>query len=328
MSPELLAQVTALIDAARAASDTTPKPTIGELYQQWVPTAKGRPDWPTCKTTMKMFLTTEIVLADKAIPMSDLPWPECGLHAIDAWRTKATAMLAQGTRRPISAAYRNRCLNTLQSMLAWHVDHKTIPFSPVSGCGREDESESEREGWFTPAQFAEFFRYADPVLQKMALVSYRCGGLRQSEVRLLRKQDIQWDTRLIVIRSSRHKTRRPKKIPITDDVFSMLEEQATISPSEYLFPNLQGGPWSASKVDDWMVHARSCSFVTLLGETPCFHHLRHSYAMHMLLKGAAPAHVMDAMGITSSKTFGRYVRLAGEALDHFRVKQESTLTLE
>jgi integrase len=311
----------------RSATGAAAK-TVRELWEDWQPTAKQRPDWRISKTSMGTVLPLETTLG----PFGSLTWEVIDFGLLDEIRSRlATMPRRRGDKsKPLSPAYRNRTLTTLQSLFAWHLERRTISRNPLHGYGREDESSSERQGWFTEAQFAEYIKHApNLIFRDMATLSYRCGGMRNSELRYLRKASINWDLEAIVVRAHEHKNRRAKVVPLTKDVIAMLKARCELSPSEWVFPSPRDSrrPVAMTTLGNWARKAAEDSGIELLGERPVPHHLRHTFAVQTLIKGANLPHVMDAMGISSMATMRRYSRMAGSAVESFREVVEKRLVL-
>ncbi|HZN68023.1 MAG TPA: tyrosine-type recombinase/integrase [Tepidisphaeraceae bacterium] len=324
MDQSLIAEAIRLLKAAEGKGEG---PTVAELWTSWEPWAKTQGGWRTWRYQRDLMLEIRFKLDGRLTSLGDLRWHECDVRAIDAWRAHHMT-LTSSRKGPYKPSYRNRLLTTLQGVFSWHINRKTISRHPMDGWRRENEAGGEREGWFSEEQFSALMAHAHPLLRKMALTSFRCGGLRRDEVRLLTKDDVDWDERLIVIRSHRHKNRKAKEVPVTDDVYELLVAQATTVTGRYLFPNPRdprGGPLSVSTFGDWMRAARERAGIRLMGELPVFHHNRHGYAMNMLLKEAPLPHVMDSMGITSPTAARRYMRLRGQAREYLREKMNQRL---
>lgn len=337
VDPDLVARIAREVAAKLTAETRPPALRVSELWSAWIVVAARRPDWLVVQA--HAWYVNEMRFEGPGgdeTALGDLRWDECTSDVVDAWRgalerSKDRRFKDQDKAPPIGPATRNRIINSVQSMFTWSAERKPplVRFNPLAGSHREDESAGEREGWFTEDQFKQFTAHARPLLKKMATVSYRCGGLRNSEVRTLRKRDIDWENGFILIRSSRHKNKRMKQIPTTPDVMELLRAQAVGAPGEFLFWNERdpsGGPVPPGTFAEWVRKARKASGVDLLGEAPVFHHLRHSFGMHMLMKGANPLHVMDVLGVTSPRVARRYMKLAGEAFEVMRDKMTERWT--
>lgn len=332
ITQEVASQVTAKLTSATRA----PAMLVREIWSAWAPMVTKRKDQLVVEAHSWYVHEMRFQGPDGETTLGDLRWDDCKSPVVDAWRSalevsKDRRFKDQDKAPVICGATRNRVLNTVQSMFTWALERNPplVRSNPLSGSSREDESEGEREGWFTEDQFRQFVAHARPLLKRMATVSYRCGGMRNTEVRTLRKRDIDWENGFILIRSSRHKNKRMKQIPTTPDVMEILRAQAALAPGEFLFFNPRdpaGGPVPPGTFAEWVRKARKSSGVDLLGEAPVFHHLRHSFGMHMLMKGANPLHVMDVLGVTSPRVARRYMKLAGEAFEVMRDKMTERWT--
>lgn len=296
-------------------------------FRAWL-SPSTRSDWRVCLKHESLILDLEFEFQSRAIKMGDVSWEAVSTLMLDAWRDKLAGTpdrrfrhVSPATPR-LSAAYRNRLLNTYQSFFTWCLDRQLVGRNPVSKAGREDETSGEREGWWSDEDFERHLPKAHPYLQKLLRVAYRCGGMRSGEVRGLSKtRSINWKARLITIRAYGSKTGRSKVIPITDDAWPILVAQEQMSPSDLLFPNPRcplGRPLPESTLHNWIKQWRRDTGHTLLGEPIQFHSARHSFGVTSLLKGGKLPHVMDVMGISELKTARRYMRMAGDAIEPTR----------
>lgn len=333
LSPELVQQVARLLQESQKAKASPPK-TVRELWKEWEPTTLKRKDSRVIQTVKPLLLDTWISVEGMACRLGDLQWTDCNVAAVEAWQAKAATIPRRRRNREdphasLSASYRNRALGPLQRMFTDHVRWGNIPRNPMSGWEREDDSDGIREGWLTEEECQRFMSHAHPLLARMFRLSYRCGGLRNSEVRLLKKTNVNWEARLLVIRASEHKNRKRKMIPIPPSEFEMLEAQRMVAPGEFLFPNPKdpkGGPVPGGTLQGWMEKAREDSGIRAGGERVVFHTGRHNFGMHTVLKGVPLNHIADVMGCTVQNV-ARYSKLAGEAIEILREMMEKPLQL-
>lgn len=311
---------------AKSAATATPTRRLWSKWADWIPA--NRDDWQVCLKQADLILDLEFEYNGQLVCIGDMPWDAVCVLMIDAWRDKLTTekdrrfTKNKAAAPTLSGAYRNRLLNTLQSMFTWCVERSLISHNPVSKAGREDESEGAREGWWTDEEFERFIPKAHPYLQKMLRVAYRCGGMRSGEIRSLSKtRSVNWDARLITVRAYSTKTKRSKVIPVTDDCWPILLAQKDTSPSDLLFPNPrdpEGGRLSDSTLNSWVKQWRERTGFKVLGENVVFHSGRHAFGVNSVLKGGKLPHIMDVMGISEMKTARRYMRLAGDAIEPTR----------
>jgi len=309
--------------------EAPPEPTVAQLWQEfadWVqpaPSAKPKiKSWRNGRSSGRRLMNLEITLAGEKTTLGALPASRCDLKAIDAWR-KARAQQTTIRKGAVKPSTRDRELSWLQSMFTWHVDRGTLTKSPVTGMDREKKkNEGKRQGYYTDEQLEAYLSGAHPLLAKMMRLSFRCGAMRQDEVRLLQIHEVDWDREVIILSGDRTKNGEPRVITVTRDEMEMLRAQRATAPGTYLFPNPQdpsGGPVPKGTLGGWLARAKKrCSWLRLMGEAPTYHHTRHSWAVHQIWKGAPVSAVMDEAGWSSVEIMRGYTKLAGVARDHMR----------
>jgi integrase len=124
---------------------------------------------------------------------------------------------------------------------------------------------------FTPTR-----RYVIPVIFRMLY----CCGLRSSEARLLKKEDVDLNTGKITIRES--KGWKARIIYMSDDLRDVCKEYNSVIESmlperSAFFPNKNGGFYNKSMLNYWF-HL----FWDKLPESIRVHDFRHGYAVHRL----------------------------------------------
>lgn len=250
----------------------------------------------------------------KETAIGDLPWDQCDGEVMEVWRAWRKGQGTQPTTR-------DREAQALQAMFSWHLERNRIPHNPLKNLRLERRPGSvRREGYFTDMQFDSISAVMHPTLAKMALVSYRTG-MRRGEIRLLERGWMDWDARLIVIPAEVAKNDKGRKVPTPDDVYELLKAQASTAPGSYLIPSPSdpsGGPCPEGTLNTWWERARDKVAFKLEGERPTFHHLRHSFAVHMLMKRAPQTWIMQVGGWTDPAAFECYVTIAGMAMADMR----------
>ena len=134
-----------------------------------------------------------------------------------------------------------------------------------------------------PSPFSPTRRYVIPVIFRMLY----CCGMRSSETRLLKKEDVDLETGKIVIRES--KGWKTRIVYMSEDLLEVCREYDSIINSMFpdrqaFFPNKDGNSFSKSTPGYWfhefwdnLPEARTIT------ENPArVHDLRHGYAVHRL----------------------------------------------
>lgn len=312
---------------ARAAVSVDQR-TIRELFDRFVlseigvnPTVRKprRADWRRILTHRQYILDLAFEWQGETITLGALPWEALKMSVGAAWMD---ALAAQHTKfstdaKPatFSAGYQNRILGTLQAVFKWHVVEKSVPGNPVRGWPRAKRP-GARQGHVTEDQFRRFADVAHPTLLKLAIVSARAGGMRNTEVRLLQVTEIDWEKKLINLPAERCKNGEARSIPMIPEVFAILDAQRRTVPGTYLFPRPSdplGGPVSDTTVQFWMRQARQKAGIVLNNnEQMVFHHLRHKWAIDMVMNKMHPGWIGDIGGWKTDAMIRRYTKLAGD----------------
>lgn len=143
-------------------------------------------------------------------------------------------------------------------------------------------------------------------------------GLRASDIRTLRLEDIHWrEQRILLIQS---KTQQPLELPLLADVDAALADylrhgRPSCAAREIFLRHMRPIAPFADHNSHWAVIARALRVAGIADARSRrgFHRLRHSLATHLLGAGVALDVISDVLGHTSVDTTRRYtqVDLAG-----------------
>lgn len=157
--------------------------------------------------------------------------------------------------------------------------------------------------FLTEDQIARLFELANSE-QSTAIALGIYAGLRSGEIRNLKWSNI--SGRTITIQSSGSWTTKNKSfrtVPINDELYYYLKKHPRDLSSPYVFPGLKKG----GKSQQWIV------FVTRLGKEIGLeissHTLRHTFASHLIMKGADLVTVKELLGHSSIQTTMIYAHL-------------------
>ena len=335
LDPDMLKALRLLVDhpevietaLAMASAAAEPAPvvaaTVGDLWNEWRPWGRSHiPSFRQCEVHERAILRTILETEDgRKVTLFDLAWNECTPHAADLYRTvrQATPNRSKGT---IGGGTINRELSSIQTMFNYFVRIKrTIGHNPIAGHARADEQQNARKTYLTPAQVQAFVEAGPPMFQDICMVAYRCAGMRATEARLLKKSEVDFESRVINLPSKRNKNKRARPIPFPDDVEVILRRHSEISRGPLIFVNPRD-PQRLKEVpegtlQDWLKRARKDSgIVGFDGERVVIHTLRHSAVTQLVQDGAQESHVKAAAGM-SDQTFRRY--------NHFNRPQQEIL---
>jgi len=133
-------------------------------------------------------------------------------------------------------------------------------------------------------------------------------GARAGEARAATWEDVDYDTRVWVIRSKSSKSKRRRSIALNDIALSVLDELKTAGgKSGPLFVGKRGPYRHLNR--NW---ARICEAAGLLGLR--LHDLRHTYASMLVNAGHSLYEVQQALGHSDPKVTMRYSHLSKETL--------------
>ncbi len=134
-----------------------------------------------------------------------------------------------------------------------------------------------------PSRFSPTRSYVIPVIFRMLY----CCGMRSSEARLLKREDVDLDTGKVIVRES--KGWKARILYMSGDLTDVCRKYDSIMDSmrlarDVFFPNKQGNAFSGSTIDVWfhefwdpLPEARR-----ITGNPARVHDFRHSHAVHRL----------------------------------------------
>jgi site-specific recombinase XerD len=149
---------------------------------------------------------------------------------------------------------------------------------------------------------------------RMALALIYSAGLRISELLKLRTADIDPERKQIRIHQA--KGRKDRYVILAESIVPLLQNYlATYRPSDYLIEGVDGGPYSAQSVRNFL--RRSCRKAGIKKHiTP--HTLRHSYATHLIENGVGLRYVQELLGHAKPETTMIYTHIAKKDLLQIR----------
>jgi site-specific recombinase XerD len=144
-------------------------------------------------------------------------------------------------------------------------------------------------------------------------------GLRSSDIRKLRLEDIHWrEQRIVLIQS---KTQQPLELPLLADVDHALAEylrhgRPSCSAREIFVRHVHPIAPFGNHNSHWAVMARAMRRAGITTREPRrgFHLLRHSLATHLLGRGVPIDVISDVLGHSSVETTRRYAQVDLTAL--------------
>lgn len=132
------------------------------------------------------------------------------------------------------------------------------------------------------------------------------SGLRRSELLNLKLKDIDFERKVIIVRSGKGK--KDRQTLLADNLQIIIKEYIEkYEPNEYLIEGTTGDKYSASSVAKIIKTAAEKSGITKR-VTP--HVLRHSFATHLLENTVDIRYIQELLGHSSIKTTMRYTHVA------------------
>lgn len=142
------------------------------------------------------------------------------------------------------------------------------------------------------------------------LTTIYAAGLRVSEACGLRVADIESDRMLL--RVNQGKGAKDRYVPLSDTLLVKLREYwEQYRPTHYLFPGRRGKPISSRHIYRVCVDAGRAAGIR---QTVNPHLLRHSFATHLMDRGANILQVQAILGHASIRTTALYIHLSKKYL--------------
>jgi len=140
------------------------------------------------------------------------------------------------------------------------------------------------------------------------------SGLRLSELLNLKTEDIDWDRKLISVKSG--KGRKDRYTLLSPRLEKLLKDYLYYyKPSEYLFEGQKGGKYSPKSVQNIMQNAVKAAGIT---KHATVHTLRHSFATHLLENGTDLRYIQELFGHASSRTTEIYTHVSKKSIGKIR----------
>jgi integrase len=181
-------------------------------------------------------------------------------------------------------------------ILPGHIPNKQTKYEP------HIYSKAELKAFFNSVDncpdsvFSPFRRYVIPVIFRLLY----CCGLRSSEARLLRAEDIDLNSGKVTVRES--KGWRARVVYMSPDLLYVCREYDAIIGDwlpgrDAFFPNKGGGFYSKSTLDCWFHEFwdRLPEAALIVGNSPRVHDFRHVYAVDRMNGWVRDGHNISAL---------------------------------
>lgn len=145
---------------------------------------------------------------------------------------------------------------------------------------------------------------------RLALLLIYSAGLRVSEAANLQLQDIDYERRIITIRSGKGK--KDRQVPLSQKLEKLSAEYfSEHNPGRYLFEGQKGGKYSVRSIQS--VFRNACSKAGIQ-KPATMHSLRHSYATHRLEAGTDLRIIQELLAHNSIKTAEIYTQVSARTI--------------
>ncbi len=224
-------------------------------------------------------------------------------------------------RSPQTAAH---IIDLFRATWRWAQKRKLIQKEcPVQSMERIKVSNT-KERWFTSEELSlllQWLAQRAPCTKRLVLCAAHTGA-RLGELAQLTWHHVDFRERQLNFVHT--KTGKPRSVPMTDEVYDMLQAQGERPSGGYVFLQKSGKPFFHMKdgvlitntpyyfklaVADLELNAGHMSSKTKLN----FHSLRHTCATSLLRAGTDPRTVQDILGWSTMKMLERYTHVVPEA---------------
>jgi site-specific recombinase XerD len=209
-------------------------------------------------------------------------------------------------KRKLSLATQNQAINAIKFYLE-HVKRgeRTVYYV-----------ERPRKEWKLPTvlsadEVKAVLLATDNLKHRSIMFMLYSSGLRMSELLNLRWQDIDYDRRVIYVRSGKGKKDR---ITLLSDlaVESLMEYYNIYLPRHWVFEGVGGKPYSSRSVNSII---KRCAHRAGLKKRVSAHTLRHSFATHLLEQGTDLRYIQSLLGHESSRTTELYAHVTKRGME-------------
>lgn len=149
---------------------------------------------------------------------------------------------------------------------------------------------------------------------RCVLMTLYSAGLRISELLNLKINDLDYDHMKIHVRGA--KGNKDRFTILSGKLVEMLRDYfSAYKPTNYLFEGAGGKPYSDTSVES--IFHKACKYAGITKDVS-LHTLRHSFATHMLEKGADVRYIQYLLGHASAKTTQIYTHITAKGMDKIR----------
>jgi len=287
---------------------TEERMTFGELTEHYLSTYVVSSLGPTTRARCEGIINTHLL-------------PRFGSERLSAITIKEIENYKAERAAVVKPATVNREFSRLRHMLSMAVRWGYLKANPCKGV-KELREPPGRIRYLTPKEYDRLMFALDPevlrenpydagrtfsplltvYLRPIVLLALH-SGLRRSEILSLRRQDIDWHNRKIIVENTKNGERNI--IPINDTLYETLRRLPVHLDSHLLFPGITPNMVTTA-------FRRAVKRVGILDFR--FHDLRHCFASYLTMSGASLRAIQTLLGHKDLRMTMRYSHLSPEHL--------------
>lgn len=212
-------------------------------------------------------------------------------------------------------------LARVKAMLTWAVAEERIPHSPLASVRREARRQP-RETIISDDGMDRLLEVTDAELWAFVVVGVD-SGMREEEVRRLRREDIRPGGRVTVSWTAA-KTKRTRSVRLSQRALDAIA-QLPVGLGGYVFENpATREPYSRTYFwERWRAAVDAAVLEAAPGDTRVhYHDARHTFVTRTIQNGTPLAVAMRASGHISLASVNRYFHVEQEALDEMKARND------
>jgi integrase len=321
---ERAAFIARMLDEFEARSDAAGQRTVKEMWDEWFATML-RTTREAGLRTVRYYLDMDVPFEGGSFRLSELQAVQVVRERILAWLARLATVPKRRGKGLLAVGFQHQIRIAVNQFFQWHVEHGGLKENPFKGIPWTTRP-GKRVGYFATAEdMNDFLAGLPPIARDMLTVAAQSGGLRRTEMRLLRQASIDHETKEAMVRRKGGKIWR---VMLTDESYRIVCKWSAVSPGEFVFANprsLTGEAIPQGTWQSWVKRARKRYGKTLMGEQPTAHHMRHTSIMAQIQAGQDLGHIAEQHGLESAKqVIELYGALRGPARNSYRDRMEQS----
>ena len=159
-------------------------------------------------------------------------------------------------------------------------------------------------------EIANLFLVTGNLKHKAMLMMIYSAGLRRGELLRLRIGDVDFNRRVVFVKSS--KGRKDRQSILARSIEPLLRQYLEdFKPKYWMFEGVGGGKYGERSIARVLERAAEKANIR---KAMTLHTLRHSFATHLLEAGTSTRYIQELLGHESSKTTEIYTHVSSQAL--------------